>query len=267
MSAKNIKLTISYKGNNYHGWQKQINMFTIQGEIEDAFFDLFNEQINIKGSGRTDAGVHAVKQTANFITEIQINPNSIALALNSKLPKDIRIRESELVENGFHSRFDVIGKTYMFNILNSKISNPFFEDYCYIVPFKLDIDSMIRASEVFIGEHDFCGFMSSGSSVKDTTRTIYDIKIQNSNNLITIFITANGFLYNMVRIIAGTLIDIGRGKIKFQDLDYIIKSKERNKAGHTAKAEGLFLLDVYYKIDDMQTFINKKTIDTLGTLL
>lgn len=267
MCSRNIKLTISYNGSNYHGWQKQLNKRTIQGEIENAFLSLFNEDISIKASGRTDAGVHAINQTANFTTNIEINPNNIALALNSKLPKDIKIKDAELIEEGFHSRFDTVGKTYMYNILNSRVSNPFIDGFSYKVPFKLNMESMIKAADHFTGEHDFHGFMSTGSSVKDTIRIIHDIKIQKLNNLITIYVTANGFLYNMVRIIAGTLIDIGRGKIALQDIDLIINSKDRNKAGHTAKAEGLFLLNVYYEIDEMQTFINKKTIDTLGTLL
>ena len=242
---RNIKITIQYNGKNYCGWQKQNNSPGIQGTIEKAIFDITGEEVKITGSGRTDAGVHALGQVANFKTNSQIPASRIPNALNAKLPKDISIVDAEEVDEDFHSRYSAKKKRYRYQIYNSPYRSPIYADTSYPVKYDLDIDKMKKEAKLFIGTHDFKGFMSSGSSVVDTIRTIYDIGVSKSEDLIIIEIEGNGFLYNMVRIIAGTLVDIGRGKID-TDLSTIIESKSRSMAGHTAPAHGLFLKKVDY---------------------
>jgi len=247
MQERNIKIIVKYLGKDYHGWQKQIGEKTIQGEIEKAAKKIFDQKIYLIGSGRTDAGVHALGQTANFILNHSIPENKILYALNSRLPRDIRVVDSKEVPMCFHSRYNSLGKTYEYRIYNNRIIDPFIKDTTYFIPFKLNLEKMNRAKEYFKGEHDFKAFMSSGSSVKSTVRKIHNIKMNENNNLIKLSITGNGFLYNMVRIMVGTLIDVGRGKIEEKKLIDIIEKRNRKSAGKTAKAEGLFLKKVYYE--------------------
>jgi tRNA pseudouridine38-40 synthase len=242
---RNIKITIQYNGKNYCGWQKQNNSPGIQGTIEKAIFDITREEVKITGSGRTDAGVHALGQVANFKTNSQIPVDRIPNALNAKLPKDISIVKAEEVDEDFHSRYSAKKKTYRYQIYNSLYRSPIYADISYPVKYDLDIDKMKKEAKSLIGTYDFKGFMSSGSSVTDTVRTIYNIEVSKSEDLIIIEIEGNGFLYNMVRIIAGTLVDIGRGRIT-ENMSTIIKSKSRSMAGHTAPAHGLFLKKVDY---------------------
>lgn len=242
---RNIKITIQYNGKNYCGWQKQNNSPGIQGTIEKAIFDITREEVKITGSGRTDAGVHALGQVANFKTNSQIPVDRIPNALNAKLPKDISIVKAEEVDEDFHSRYSAKKKTYRYQIYNSLYRSPIYADISYPVKYDLDIDKMKKEAKSLIGTYDFKGFMSSGSSVIDTVRTIYNIEVSKSEDLIIIEIEGNGFLYNMVRIIAGTLVDIGRGRIT-EKMSTIIESKSRSMAGHTAPAHGLFLKKVDY---------------------
>lgn len=242
---RNIKITIQYNGSNYCGWQKQPDSLGIQGTIEKAIYDITREEVKLVGSGRTDSGVHAIGQIANFKINSDINVESIPMALNAKLPKDISIIKACEVNEDFHSRYSAKGKTYKYLIYNSKFRNPILSDISYQVKYELDFDKMCLESKSILGTHDFKGFMSSGSSVKDTIRTIYDIDINKKDDLIVVEISGNGFLYNMVRIIVGTLIDIGRGRINESFLE-IIESKTRSKCGHTAPAQGLFLKKVHY---------------------
>ena len=242
---RNIKITIQYNGKNYCGWQKQNNSPGIQGTIEKAIFDITREEVKITGSGRTDAGVHALGQVANFKTNSQIPVDRIPNALNAKLPKDISIVKAEDVDEDFHSRYSAKKKTYRYQVYNSLYRSPIYADISYPVKYDLDIDKMKKEAKSLIGTYDFKGFMSSGSSVIDTVRTIYNIEVSKSEDLIIIEIEGNGFLYNMVRIIAGTLVDIGRGRIA-EKMSTIIESKSRSMAGHTAPAHGLFLKKVDY---------------------
>ena len=242
---RNIKITIQYNGKNYCGWQKQNNSPGIQGTIEKAIFDITREEVKITGSGRTDAGVHALGQVANFKINSQIPVDRIPNALNAKLPKDISIVKAEEVDEDFHSRYSAKKKTYRYQIYNSQYRSPIYADISYPVKYDLDIDKMKKEAKSLIGTYDFKGFMSSGSSVIDTVRTIYNIEVSKSEDLIIIEIEGNGFLYNMVRIIAGTLVDIGRGRIT-ENMSTIIESKSRSMAGHTAPAHGLFLKKVDY---------------------
>lgn len=242
---RNIKITIQYNGENYCGWQKQLDSLGIQGTIEKAIYDITKENVKIIGSGRTDSGVHALGQVANFNIMSSIPSDKIPNALNAKLPKDISIIECTEVDKEFHARYSAKGKRYRYLIYNNPYRNPIYKDISYHVKYSLDFEKMCKEANSLIGEHDFKGFMSSGSAVKDTVRTIYDISLTKQEDLIVIEVEGNGFLYNMVRIIVGTLVDIGRGKIT-TSLKDVINSKSRSNTGHTAPAHGLFLKKVYY---------------------
>ena len=242
----NIKLTIQYDGSNYSGWQKQKNANSIQEQIEKAIYLVTGEKVNLIGSGRTDRGVHALGQVANFTTLSSIPADRFKFALNSKLPGDISIIESQAVDYEFHSRYHAKGKRYRYLIFNKPIRNPLYRNYAYHVPYPLDFREMERAAKFFIGTHDFASFMASGSSVKDTVRTIYDISLDKKDDLIILSVEGDGFLYNMIRIMVGTLIDIANNKLKSQDIPAIINAKNRRAAGHTAPPQGLYLEKVYY---------------------
>lgn len=242
---RNLKLTIQYDGIKYCGWQKQPNSSGIQGTIEYAIYEITKEKVNIIGSGRTDAGVHALGQVANFKTNSNIPAARIPDALNAKLPKDISIIDCQEVSDDFHSRYSATGKIYRYLIYNKPYRSPLYKDISYHVRYDLDIEKMRIEAQSLLGTHEFKGFMSSGSSVKDTVRTIHNISIEESGDLIVLEVEGNGFLYNMVRIIVGTLVDIGRGRID-KPLEEIIASQDRGEAGHTAPAHGLFLKKVHY---------------------
>lgn len=242
---RNIKITVQYNGENYCGWQKQPDSLGIQGNIEKAIYEITKEEVKIIGSGRTDAGVHALGQVANFKTDSSIPVEKIPNALNAKLPKDISIIACSEVDEEFHSRYSAKGKRYRYLIYNQLYRSPIYKDTSYHVRYDLDFEKMCEEAKHLIGEHDFKGFMSSGSSVKDTVRTIYDITLEKNEDLIILEIEGNGFLYNMVRIIVGTLVDIGRGRIN-ESLADVINYKSRSKTGHTAPAHGLFLKKVDY---------------------
>jgi len=244
--VKNIKLTIAYDGTNYHGWQTQLSKSTIQETIEKAISVITKSKADLVGSGRTDRGVHALGQTANFIAETKIDTAKITFALNANLPRDIRILNSEDVPLEFNSRFDAHKKTYMYQIYNDKILSPFYCNYSYFVPNLLNFEKMECAIKLLVGTHDFKGFMAAGSDVKTTVRTIYDVKLTRNNKMIRLYVTGSGFLYNMVRIIAGTLVDIGKGTKDVSCIENALKTCDRTTLGHTAKAEGLFLKEVFY---------------------
>lgn len=244
--VRNIKLKIAYDGNNYHGWQTQLNRATIQETIEDAISVVTKQKINLTGSGRTDSGVHAMGQIANFTADTNIPENKIKIALNSILPLDIRIIESEDVPLNFNSRFDAHDKTYMYQIYNDKVWCPFYSRYSCFVPSNLDYENMERAVRSLIGTHDFKGFMAANSDVKTTVRTVYKAYLTKEDKLIKLYINGNGFLYNMVRIIAGTLIDIGKGIKDAECIEKSIIDKDRTMLGQTAEPQGLFLMNVNY---------------------
>ena len=242
---RNLKITLQYNGENYCGWQRQPNSPGIQGTVENAIYEITKEKVKVTASGRTDAGVHALGQVANFKTETNIPASRIPDALNAKLPKDISVISCEEVDMDFHARYNACGKTYRYLIYNRPYRRPLYKNLAYHVKYDLDWDKIRLEAKYLIGTHDFVGFMSSGSSVKDTVRTIYDIKIEEHEGITSIEISGNGFLYNMVRIIVGTLVDIGRGRIK-HNMEEIINSKSRSMCGHTAPAHGLFLKKVNY---------------------
>lgn len=243
---RNIKLTIEYDGKDFNGWQKQPTQLNIQGEIERAINLITGENVELIASGRTDAGVHALKQIANFKTNSNIPVEKIPIAINTKLKRSIRIVWAEEVDEQFHSRYHCKRKTYQYTINNSKNGTAIFRNYQYNFPEKLDATNMNKAIKYFVGEHDFSSFKASGTSSKSAVRTIYNGEVIRDGDIVKIKITGNGFLYNMVRIIAGTLVEVGLNKIKPEQIKEIIKSKDRTKAGKTLPPQGLCLINVEY---------------------
>jgi len=243
---RNVKLVIEYDGKGFNGWQKQPNKLNIQGEIEKAIFELTGEQVDIYASGRTDAGVHSLGQVANFKMSNNMPIEKIAYAINSKIKKSIVVKEAYEVEERFHSRYSCKGKKYKYIINNSLQGSAIYRGLEYHMPQKLNINEMKKAIKYFEGEHDFSGFKCSGTSSKSSIRTIHKADIVQEKEKIIIELTGNGFLYNMVRIISGTLLDVGLGKIKPEEIEDIINSKDRSRAGKTLPAHGLYLVEVYY---------------------
>lgn len=243
---KNIKLTIEFEGTNYAGWQRQKNAITVQQKLEETVRKLTGEKIEITGSSRTDAGVHARGFAASFLTNSTIPPYSFREALNSMLPEDIVILQSEQVSEEFHARYSCTGKRYSYTILNRPQPSALERNYVYHYKRELDVEAMKKACKFYIGRHDFYAFRSTGSSVKTSTRNVRKAWIDKTGEKLIFYVEADGFLYNMVRIMAGTLIDVGIGKIFPEDIGEIIKSKDRNRAGNTAPASGLCLEAVYY---------------------
>lgn len=206
---RNIKLVIEYDGRKFNGWQKQPSKLNIQGEIENAIEAITGEKVDLIASGRTDAGVHSLGQVANFKTNTNIQIEKIAIAINSQLKKSIIIKSAEEMPERFHSRYNCKGKKYRYIINNSVTGSAIYRDLEYHMPIKLDINAMKQAIKYFEGEHDFKGFRASGTSSKNSVRTIYKTEIFGQNEKIIIELMGNGFMYNMVRIIAGTLVDVG----------------------------------------------------------
>ena len=243
---RNIKLTIEYDGTSYGGWQKQKNNRTIQQCIEEAIKLLTGEDVELIGSSRTDAGVHAKGMGANFITNSQIPADKFREAINTKLPDDIGIIKSEEVDRNFHSRYDSKGKTYCYTLVNRYEKVCIGRNYVYQVRDELNYNLMKEAAKYFLGKHDFKAFKTNGSSVKTSVRTINGLELELKGDVIKIFVSADGFLYNMVRIIVGTLIEVGKGKIKPEDIESIIKNGDRSKAGPCVPPNGLVLEKVFY---------------------
>lgn len=244
---KNIKLIIEYDGSRYCGWQRQKNAITIQQVLEEALRKLCGEEVQLIGSGRTDSGVHARGQVANFNTDSRIPPERFSYALNSLLPRDIRVICSAEVSMDFHARFSATAKRYRYSIVANRHGTAIGWQYYYHIPMVLDIKAMEQAIQYYKGTHDFAAFMAAGSPVKSTVRTIYDARILKEQDFVHFLFTGNGFLYNMVRIMAGTLIDVGKGKISPDSVPGILASRDRKQAGHTAPPHGLTLEEVYYE--------------------
>ena len=244
---RNIKITIEYDGKDFNGWQKQPNKLNIQGEIERAIEEVTGEKVDLIASGRTDAGVHALGQVANFKIEKDIPIEKIPYALNSKLKKSIRIKDAKEVDEKFHSRYTCKRKTYKYVINNSLQGSAIYRNLQYHFPEKLDDKKMNEAAQYLVGEHDFKSFKASGTSSKSSIRTIYNAVVTREEEIVTIELTGNGFLYNMVRIIAGTLVDVGTEKINIKDIKEILEAKDRSKAGKTLPPNGLYLVNVEYE--------------------
>lgn len=243
---RNILITITYDGTNYFGWQKQNNLPTIENEIQKACSKIFVNGFELIGCSRTDRKVHALGQRATIKTQSNIPIDRICNALNSNLPKDIVVNNACEVDLKFHPRYDAKQKTYEYKILNSKYMIPQLRNFAIFEPRYIDIIKMKEASKYFIGEFDFKGFCSAKTEIKNTVRQIFSVDIQKNNDIIDLYFTGNGFLYNMVRILAGTLLDVGLSKIPVSDIQSIIRSRDRAKAGRTLPAEGLTLISIDY---------------------
>lgn len=243
---RNIKLTIEYDGTNYSGWQSQEDVTGVQEVIEKAIAKATGEEIRIVGSGRTDAKVHAKGQVANFFTNSTIPGDKFIHSLNMNLPDDVKILKSEEVNIDFHSRFSAKKKRYRYIIYNRKIESPLYRNFSYHVGRTLNIEEMRKATNYFIGEKDFRSFMVSKAIVHTAVREIYSMDIIRNGDFIEIVVEGKSFLRNMIRIIVGTLVFVGVGRIKSEDVKKIIEGKKRTLAGPTAPAQGLFLEKVYY---------------------
>lgn len=244
---KRVRLIISYDGTNYCGWQIQINGITIEEIINRELSSLLGEEIAVIGASRTDSGVHAMGNVAVFDTETRIPAEKISFALNQRLPDDIRIQKSEEVSGDFHPRYCDSTKTYEYKILNRRFPDPMLRLYTHFVYMPLDVELMRKAAEYLVGEHDFASFCSAGSQVKTTVRTVYTLDIKEENDVISIRISGNGFLYNMVRIIVGTLMKVGLGVYPPEHVKEILEAKDRYAAGPKAPARGLTLIGIEYQ--------------------
>lgn len=244
---RRIKLTVAYDGTNYSGWQVQQNAVTIEGVLNKALTKITGEEIAVIGASRTDAGVHAMGNVAVFDTESTIPGERFLYVLNQKMPEDIVVVASEEVALDWHPRHQNTLKTYEYRILNAKIPNPVKRLYSYFVSFDLDVALMCEGAKYLVGEHDFAGFCSVKTSAKTTVRTITDLQVRQEGNEIIIRVTGNGFLYNMVRIIAGVLIRVGRGYYPPEKVKALLEGKERTGEAVTAPPQGLCLMEIMYE--------------------
>ncbi len=247
---KNIAVKIMYDGGCYHGWQIQKNGITVQEKMETVLSKLTGEKISVCGCSRTDSGVHALEYVFNFKSNTGIPAEKLPYAINTHLGgEDIAAISAKYVDDDFNARFSSNGKRYVYKIWNSPLVNPFTAKYSWHFPYKVDIEQMKKAAEKFCGTYDFSAFMAAGGSQKTTVRTVRDCRVEQSReweNQIEIEVEADAFLYNMVRIITGTLTDVGTGRKSFDEIEGIIKSCDRREAGMTAPPQGLFLKKVFY---------------------
>ncbi|MDO4455083.1 MAG: tRNA pseudouridine(38-40) synthase TruA [Eubacteriales bacterium] len=249
---KRVKLIVSYDGTNYCGWQIQPNGVTIEEMLNRHLSDLLQEPIKVIGASRTDSGVHALGNVAVFDTNARMPADKISYAMNTRLPSDIRIIDSAEVATDFHPRKCHTVKTYEYCIYNRRFPDPTKRLYSYFTYYKLDVEAMRKAASYLVGTHDFKSLSTWKEEVPDTVRTIYSIDITKEDHLIRIRIRGNGFLYNMVRIIAGTLMQAGQGVIQPQDMKRILEAKDRGAAGPTARPEGLTLVSIEYPDEKQQ---------------
>lgn len=238
---RRIKLVVAYDGTAYCGFQVQNNGPTIEGELNKVLSELFGEEIRVIGASRTDSGVHAYCNVAVFDTEVRMPAEKMIYAINQRLPEDIRVQASCEVATDFHPRHTDSRKTYEYRIYNTGVQNPMKRHYALWDYHNLNVDRMKEAATYLVGEHDFKSFCSADTQVESTVRTIYDLTVEQNGEDITIRVRGNGFLYNMVRIIAGTLLEVGKGKIEPNEMVRILEAKDRQAAGPTAPAHGLTL--------------------------
>lgn len=240
---KRVMLTVAYDGTAYHGWQVQPNGVTIEGELNSVLKELTGEEIQVIGASRTDAGVHGLCNIAVFDTESNIPGEKFSYALNQRLPEDIKVVDSCEVAEDFHPRHVSSKKTYEYKIYNAKFPDPTKRLYSHFTYTSLNVEKMQQAAAYLVGEHDFKSFCAPAAVVETTVRTLYKAEVIQDEEYIRIRVQGNGFLYNMVRIIAGTLMEVGSGKRQPEDIKTILEAKDRNAAGPTAPARGLMLIN------------------------
>lgn len=244
---RNFKVTMAYDGTAYHGFQRQSNAASVQQTVEEALCTLLKEEnVTINGCSRTDKGVHAREFVFNFHTDSTITEKGVVFGLNALLPGDIGVSKCEIAPDSFHARFDCKGKEYEYLVHNSRIKNPFYAHTAHMHYVTLDENKMHTAAQAFVGEHDFKAFCSTACDKKSTIRVVNEFSVKRQDDMVIFKVSANGFLYNMVRIMVGTLIFISDGRIAADSLPCIIDSKDRTKAGKTAPAQGLYLNKVFY---------------------
>lgn len=250
--TRRIRLTVAYDGTRYAGWQIQPNGLAVQEVLDRSISDLLNTEIRTLGASRTDAGVHALGNVAVFDTCARMPADKFAYALNTRLPEDIRIQRSEEVSPDFHPRFCETVKTYEYRILNRRFPDPTRRLNSLHWYGRLDLEAMRRGAALLVGTHDFKGFAAANPQTRSTVRTIYEARLWKEDDMIRFDITGNGFLYNMVRIITGTLLEIGKGAMGVEQIREILATGDRAKAGPTARAHGLTLVEIRYPGEEMQ---------------
>jgi len=244
---RNLKIIIEYDGAAYHGWQRQLDDITVQQTLEEKIGIITRERIRLTGSGRTDAGVHAIAQVANFKTASKIVEENLLRGINSLLTGDIVIKELMEADEGFHARYDAKSKVYLYQIFNNKYPSALYRNYSWFIKYPLDIDLIRTAALQLIGTHDFSSFCAADSNTVDHIRKITDVGVRREENgMIKFFIEADGFLRHMVRNIVGTLVDVGRGKLSPSGFLNVMEARDRSLAGITAPPQGLFLKEVRY---------------------
>lgn len=258
MMTNNVKLLIEYDGMNYHGWQRQANLLTVQEVLEEVLGRITKQTVKVTGASRTDAGVHALGQAVSYKSNLQIDETSWVKAINSLLPHDIRIKSAEYVATEFNARFSAKGKIYKYSILNAEQMSPFLRNYAWHIKRPLDIYAMKEAAGYLLGTHDFSSFRSSQCSAKSPVRTLEKIEVTeggkvegelrfiSNTNMIILTFEARSFLQHMVRNIVGTLAEVGRGRFKPTDIKSILEKKDRRHAGQIAPSQGLFLVKIKY---------------------
>ncbi len=244
---KNLKMVLEYDGAAYYGWQRQAGVRTIQETVEDRILLMTRERVTLIGSGRTDAGVHALRQVANFRTSTRLSEGSLLRGLNSLLPRDVAVKEITEVNEEFHSQYDAKSKVYEYRIFNSPNRTALWRNYCWHVYGQLDLEAMKKAAGMLPGRRDFSSFCASGHESKSMVREIFDCRLDSDGKEMAVFsVEADGFLKYMVRNIVGTLVDVGRSKLSPEGFRRVMEAKDRRKAGPTAPANGLFLVGVKY---------------------
>lgn len=240
-------LTLRYLGTHYHGWQVQDNALAVQPVIQDALTELFPHRPGVTGCSRTDSGVHANMYCCHFDSPLTRDPHGVICSANRNLPNDIAVQDCRVVADDFHARYSVTAKEYEYIIYNGKYRDPMWQDRAYYYRFPLDVEKMNQGAQGFVGTYDFSSFCAVNAKPGDKTRTVYHARVERQGDLVVFRVCADGFLYNMVRIMMGTLLRISQGKIQPYEIPQIIEQKNRDAAGPTAPAEGLYLNQVFYE--------------------
>lgn len=241
-----VCITLRFEGTRYHGFQVQKNALSVCEVLQDALEKLYGTRPPVKGCSRTDSGVHALAYCVSYTQPKPIHPRKLPLAINRFLPEDVRVVKAREVPADFHARYSSESKEYLYRIHNSPVGDPFRNKLSWRISAPLDSDAMAQAAAYLVGTHDFAAFMSAGSDITDTVRTVYSARVWRENEDILFHVCANGYLYNMVRIFVGTLVEAGAGRMRPEQMKEVIESKDRSKAGDTAQAQGLFLYRVNY---------------------
>lgn len=243
---KRLLITIRYDGTDYHGWQVQPNGVTVQERIQDAVEKVFGARLDVTGCSRTDSGVHANMFCFHMDTELDIPCEKVPLALNTALPDDIAVLYCKEVDGDFHARYCAKGKQYVYRLYDSHLRDPFINRYSVQYKGKLNVEAMNEAAQSFVGKYDFSAFCASGSEVEDRVRTVYEMRVERIGNEVAVTVSADGFLYNMVRIMVGTLLEVSEGRLSAEDIKIALETGKRELAGRTAAAKGLCLDRVFY---------------------